>query len=78
MNGKLGRTIGKLVEQTRKDWDVLVPTAVFAYNISFHCTKGFSPLKLLFGKGPENPSIACPLVTGQHPNNTEDCVVKLA
>ena len=40
VNGTLGKIIRKLVEHTGKDWDVLVPTAVFAYNISFHQTTG--------------------------------------
>ena len=78
VNGTLGKIIRKLVEHTGKDWDVLVPTAVFAYNISFHQTTGYSPFKLLFGREPATPSIAYPLITGQRPANTEEYVVRLA
>ena len=56
----------------------VVPTAVFAYNISFHRTTGYLPFKLLFGREPATPSIAYPLITGQRPANTEEYVVRLA
>ena len=78
VNGTLGKIIHRLVEHTGKDWDVLVPTAVFAYNISFHQTIEYSPFKLLFGREPATPSIAYPLGTSQQPANTEEYVVRLA
>ena len=78
VNGTLGKIIHKLVEHTGKDWDVLVPTAVFAYNISFHRTTGYSPFKLLFGRELATPLIAYPLITGQRPANFEEYVVRLA
>ena len=78
VNGTLGKIIRKLVEHTGKDWDVLVSTAVFAYNISFHQTTGYSLFKLLFGREPATPSIAYPLIAGQRPANTEQYVVRIA
>ena len=78
VNGVLGNIICKLVEHTGKDWDMLDLTAVFAYNISFHQTTGYSLFKLLFGREPATPSIAYPLITGQRPANTEEYVVRLA
>ena len=41
------RILRKLVEENGVDWDLMVQTAVFAYNISFHLVTKFSPFRLL-------------------------------
>ena len=40
----------KLVNEKPRDWDLLVPSAVMAYNVTPHIDTGCSPYALFFGR----------------------------
>ena len=39
----------------QKDWDVWIPSVLFAYLTAVHDSTGYSPYKLLFGREPKQP-----------------------
>ena len=55
----------------------MVPTAVFAYNISFHLVTKFSPFRLLYGREPAMPALTYPILLNEPIDGTEHYVMKL-
>lgn len=51
-NDTLCRMIAKLMTEYAKEWDELIPFAVFGYNISPQASTGFSPAYMLYGREP--------------------------
>ena len=72
----LTRMLRKLVNEDQYNWDIQVPTVVFAYNISKHSTI-FSPFKMLYGYEPAMPAVIYPLIAMHSFNNNQDYVTRL-
>ena len=56
VNGTLVQIIRKLAAHYNFDWDLVVPNAIFAYNISYRSVTSYSPFRLLYGCEPSIPS----------------------
>ena len=76
-NGTIVRILKKLVEENGVDWDLMVPTAVFAYNIFFHLVTKFSLFRLLCGREPAMPALTYPILLNEPIDGTEHYVMKL-
>ena len=62
LNGTLVQIIRKLAAHYNLDWDLVVPNAIFAYNLSYHLVTNNSPFQLLYGCEPSTPSTLYPLL----------------
>ena len=49
-NATLATALRSLAEQHKSDWDLFIPTAIWAYNTRTHSTTGTSPYSLMFGR----------------------------
>ena len=47
--------LAQYVSANQKDWDVWIPSVLFAYRTAVHDSTGYSPYKLLFGREPKQP-----------------------
>ena len=47
--------LAQYVSANQKDWDVWIPSVLFAYRTAVHDSTGFSHFKLLFGREPKQP-----------------------
>ena len=47
--------LAQYVSANQKNWDVWIPSVLFAYGTAVHDSTGFSPYKLLFGREPQQP-----------------------
>ena len=54
-NGTLAQTLSMYTSANQKDWDLYIPTALFAYRVSPHPSTGDSPFYLLYGREPRLP-----------------------
>ena len=62
--------LAQYVSANQKDWDVWIPSVLFAYRTAVHDSTGFSPYKLLFGREPKQPiDFQIPLPT-KEPSDT--------
>ena len=71
-NGTLILKLAKLYFEQKKNWEILVPYATFAYNISWQNGLRFSPFEIIFGR-PINDS----QFTLIQPNNSRFDKVKI-
>ncbi len=53
--GTLHKTLSKMVGSNQKDWDLMVPYALWAYRTSVHSTTKETPYFLVYGRDPVNP-----------------------
>ncbi|CAF4081208.1 unnamed protein product, partial [Rotaria magnacalcarata] len=54
-NATFASQIAKYCDPDRTDWDVYLPSIVYAYNTSVHSTTKFTPYQLAFGRCPKSP-----------------------
>ena len=54
-NHTVVQKLSKIAHNDSSNWDIYLPQAVFAANISKNRTSGFSPFELLFGRSPSLP-----------------------
>ena len=54
-NRTMNAMLAQYVSANQKDWDVWIPSVLFAYRTAVHDSTGFSPYKLLFGREPKQP-----------------------
>lgn len=54
-NRELENILKKIVASHKKDWADKLPEAVWAYNITWNSTTGFTPYELVYGKKPLLP-----------------------
>lgn len=50
LNHSLIQTIRRFVHDQPAEWDVYVPSALYAYRVTPHCTTGVSPMQALIGE----------------------------
>jgi hypothetical protein len=50
MNRTVGQMIRQYVAHNQKDWDAWLPLCSLAYNSSTHCSTGYTPFYLMFGR----------------------------
>ena len=49
-NGELVKILSKVTQHQGRNWDLELPTALWAYRTSVKVATGFSPFHLVFGK----------------------------
>ena len=54
-NRTLGERLSILATKYEKEWDIFVPSTVYAYNSTYNETTKYSPLELLIGRNPDLP-----------------------
>ena len=54
-NATFAAQLAKYCDLERTDWDVYLPSIVYAYNTSVHSTTKFTPYELAFGRRPKSP-----------------------
>jgi hypothetical protein len=62
-NKSLGNLLRCLVGSNKKQWDLALPQAEFAYNRSTHSSTGRSPFLVVYGRNPFTPLDLAPLPT---------------
>ena len=55
VNRSLGNLLRCLVSEHNRNWDLVLPTAQFAYNSSVNRSTGMSPFEVVHGYKPKNP-----------------------
>ena len=55
-NSTIATTLSMFVSRDQKDWDIHIPSVLFAYRVSISESTGDSPFFLLFGRSPRLPS----------------------
>lgn len=79
-NKTLCSCLSKLVYQFKRNWDEVLPSALFAYRSTINSTTKYTPFFLLYGRTPRFPSELDPPVKPEQlsDKNFEKLVVKLA
>ncbi|CAF2802509.1 unnamed protein product [Rotaria sp. Silwood2] len=54
-NATFAAQIAKYCDPDRNDWDIYLPSVVYAYNTSVHSTAKLTPYQLAFGRCPKSP-----------------------
>jgi ''chromo'' (CHRromatin Organisation MOdifier) domain./Reverse transcriptase (RNA-dependent DNA polymerase)./Integrase core domain. len=54
--GTLTRTISKMIESNHRNWDVVLPYALWAYRTAVHAVTKETPYFLVYGREPINPA----------------------
>ena len=54
-NSTIATTLSMFVSRDQKDWDIHIPSVLFAYRVSISESTGDSPFFLLFGRSPRLP-----------------------
>ena len=55
LNKSIVKILCKLIEERQRDWAAYVPKALLAYNSSVHDSTGYTPYRLMFGRGARLP-----------------------
>ena len=70
--------LAKAVKSDHKDWDLVLPAVVFAYNSTLHSSTGYSPNQLMMGRQALGPVDLLLKPAPRHSNLTvKDCADKL-
>ncbi|CAF1045980.1 unnamed protein product [Didymodactylos carnosus] len=54
-NATFATQLAKYCNEEKSNWDVYLPSIVYAYNHGQHRSTGFTPYQLAFGRQPRNP-----------------------
>ena len=54
-NKTLKEMLSKVSNEDPKNWDLAIPSILFAYRETTHDSTGFSPFQLIYGNNPRNP-----------------------
>ena len=54
--GTLHNTLSKMVDSNQKEWDLLIPYALWAYKTAVHTTTKETPFFMVYGKEAEDPT----------------------
>ena len=72
-NRTMNAMLAQYVSVNQNDWDVLIPSVLFAYRTAVHNSTGFSPYKLLFGREPKQPiDFQFPITSSQRSEASPD------